>query len=584
VAKKEMESLLHEKIAEFRKQMTARELVIFDQRIFSDSPSTLQEIGDRYGISRERVRQVKKEKNIVKKMREYLKKGDPRFGMVRTFGIPHPTGRHTYLKRELAGMWLMKKDTAAATELLDEILSSHPDDIDTLLLAGRVYQNLQNSQKAMDAYSRVLSLDPTRQNVYLVLGGMYMDQQRWDEAQAVYLNFVEHFPESYAGYFFLGRISSINGDARVAQKYYEKTLEIEPDLIESRFELGGLYESEKKFKKAVEVYEEILKRNPSNSQAKMALGHSLYRQGFKKKAAEIFYELGQTSLEDREIVRILVRQYIDAQDYEAAIVIIRGLLKGSPENSDLKYLAGVSLDGLDEKESAIEQLKQVGPDSRFFQNAAVHAALLYQEMEQLPAAIDFLLETIRKDPDNPEFRLYLGSFYEQEEDYEKAEKALKEGLEIDPENPRLYFRLGVVYDKWNKKDASIATMKKVIQVEPDNANALNYLGYTYADMGIHLDEAERLIRKALKHKPGDGYITDSLAWVYYKRGQYEKALPLLEEAVRLVPDDPIVREHLGDVYAKLGMVSKALQSYRQSIENGHTDKALVEKKIQLLTQ
>ena len=52
----------------------------------------------------------------------------------------------TYLKRELAGMWLMKKDTAAATELLDEILSSHPDDIDTLLLAGRVYQNLQNSQ------------------------------------------------------------------------------------------------------------------------------------------------------------------------------------------------------------------------------------------------------------------------------------------------------------------------------------------------------------------------------------------------------------------------------------------------------
>ena len=288
------------------------------------------------------------------------------------------------------------------------------------------------------------------------------------------------------------------------------------------------------------------------------------------------------SLEDKEFVRILVRQYIDAQDYEAAIVIIRGLLKGAPENSDLKYLAGVSLDGLDEQEAAIEQLKQVAPDSRFFQNAAVHAALLYQEMEKLQAAIDFLLETIRKDPDNPEFRLYLGSFYEQEEAYEKAEAVLKEGLAIDPENPRLYFRLGVVYDKWDKKDASIATMKKVLQFEPDNANALNYLGYTYADMGIHLDEAERLIRKALEHKPGDGYITDSLAWVYFKRGQYDKALPLLEEAARLVPDDPIVREHLGDVYSKLGMVAQALESYRQSIENGHAEKASVEKKIQLL--
>ena len=77
VAKKEIEALLHTKIAEFRKKMTPREKEIFDLRIFSDSPVTLQEIGDRYGISRERVRQV--EKNIVKKMREYFKREIPDF-------------------------------------------------------------------------------------------------------------------------------------------------------------------------------------------------------------------------------------------------------------------------------------------------------------------------------------------------------------------------------------------------------------------------------------------------------------------------------------------------------------------------
>jgi RNA polymerase sigma-32 factor len=77
MAKKEIESLLHNKIAEFKKTMTSRELEIFDQRIFSDSPATLQEIGDRYKISRERVRQV--EKNIVKKLREFFKRGIPDF-------------------------------------------------------------------------------------------------------------------------------------------------------------------------------------------------------------------------------------------------------------------------------------------------------------------------------------------------------------------------------------------------------------------------------------------------------------------------------------------------------------------------
>lgn len=77
VAQKEMETLLHSKVAEFRKEMTERELEIFDQRIFSDNPATLQEIGDQYGISRERVRQV--EKNIIKKMREFFKQEIPDF-------------------------------------------------------------------------------------------------------------------------------------------------------------------------------------------------------------------------------------------------------------------------------------------------------------------------------------------------------------------------------------------------------------------------------------------------------------------------------------------------------------------------
>ena len=77
MAKKEIESLLHNKIIEFKKTMNSRELEIFEQRIFSDSPATLQEIGDRYNISRERVRQV--EKNIIKKLREFFKREIPDF-------------------------------------------------------------------------------------------------------------------------------------------------------------------------------------------------------------------------------------------------------------------------------------------------------------------------------------------------------------------------------------------------------------------------------------------------------------------------------------------------------------------------
>ncbi|MEA1899877.1 MAG: RNA polymerase factor sigma-32 [Thermodesulfobacteriota bacterium] len=72
VAKKEIEELLHNKIEIFKKKMNKRELEIFNLRIFSDDPATLQEIGDRYGISRERVRQI--EKSLIKKLREFFKR------------------------------------------------------------------------------------------------------------------------------------------------------------------------------------------------------------------------------------------------------------------------------------------------------------------------------------------------------------------------------------------------------------------------------------------------------------------------------------------------------------------------------
>ncbi|MCP4672336.1 MAG: sigma-70 family RNA polymerase sigma factor [Desulfobacula sp.] len=79
VAKKEIEDILHVKVKAFKKTLNERELDIFDRRIFSDSPQTLQQIGEIYSISRERVRQI--ENNIIKKMKAFFKKDMPDFDM-----------------------------------------------------------------------------------------------------------------------------------------------------------------------------------------------------------------------------------------------------------------------------------------------------------------------------------------------------------------------------------------------------------------------------------------------------------------------------------------------------------------------
>ena len=125
-------------------------------------------------------------------------------------------------------------------------------------------------------------------------------------------------------------------------------------------------------------------------------------------------------------------------------------------------------------------------------------------------------------------------------------------------------------------------MRTVISLDPKHANALNYLGYTYADLGQNLDEAERLIKEALKYKPDDGYITDSLGWVYYKKGEFDKALKYLKKAIELVPDDPIMLEHMGDAYLKLDDKPNALKFYLKSLKFKDKDTEALKEKIRQL--
>jgi Tfp pilus assembly protein PilF len=262
------------------------------------------------------------------------------------------------------------------------------------------------------------------------------------------------------------------------------------------------------------------------------------------------------------------------------------MLKEAPNSSDIHHLLGIAYYGKNDYETAVTHFTKVMPKSRFYQDAVVHSAYIYQEKGEPGKAIEYLKQAIASQPKNAEFKYYLGTFYEDLENYADAEKYIKQAIEVEPDNPRYYFRLGVVYDKWNKKQTSMEMMRKVISLDPKHANALNYLGYTYADLGENLDEAERLIKEALKYKPNDGYITDSLGWVYYKKGQYDKAIKYLKKAIDLVPDDPIMLEHLGDAYLKVNDKANALKYYQKSLlkKEKENDKKALEIKIQALTQ
>jgi len=114
-----------------------------------------------------------------------------------------------------------------------------------------------------------------------------------------------------------------------------------------------------------------------------------------------------------------------------------------------------------------------------------------------------------------------------------------------------YFR-GICAERSKQWPQAEADMKKALELFPDQPLVLNYLGYSWVDQGVHLDEGMDMIRRAVEQRPDDGYIVDSLGWAYFRIGNYDEAVKNLERAVELKPDDPTINDHLGDAYWRVG--------------------------------
>lgn len=487
-----------------------------------------------------------------------------------------------FLGTELCLLLVEQNQHEQALAITEELLVKNQRNVDILILHGRINHILKRYETARNAYTTVLEIDPNQEDTYLLLGAILTEKNELEEAITLYQKLVRYFPGSYAGYFLIGKIRKKQNKDMEALSSFERAIELQPALVEARFELADLYKKNGDNQKAIQMYKEIITVSPGNVRAQLELALLYQKAGRAKEAGEILYLLGKRSAEDTATLRKIIRLYIDTKNYEQAIFILTGMLKGAPESSDLYYVIGVAEDERGNWRKSIESFQRVEKATRFYENAVVHISYLTQQHIGLDAAIKYLEDIVSQNSDNTEFLLYLGSFYEEKKMYARAVEILNSGLSSDPANIKLRFRLGVVYDKWGKKDACIAEMKTVIAQDPKDHHALNYLGYTYADLGIHLDEAENLIRKALSLKPDDGYITDSLGWVYYQSGRYQEAVDTLEKARSLVADDPVILEHLGDAYHKIGKSEKALEMYRKSLVHKKDGQEELEKKIREL--
>ena len=242
---------------------------------------------------------------------------------------------------------------------------------------------------------------------------------------------------------------------------------------------------------------------------------------------------------------------------DSAIIYLRLALYTGGDNALQLVSLADKYEQQDQHERALEIYERIPADSPVKPESEIQRAINLHVLERSDEAIAILEGLIAENPQNVSAISTLGGVYRAKEQWQDAivayTKAIEQfGPDPDPIRWNFFYHRAIAYERSKQWPPAEADLLKALELYPDHPLVLNYLGYTWADQGVNLDEAFAMIERAVEQRPRDGYIVDSLGWAYYRLGDYESAVRYLERAVELRPDDPVINDHLGDAYWMVG--------------------------------
>jgi Flp pilus assembly protein TadD len=210
---------------------------------------------------------------------------------------------------------------------------------------------------------------------------------------------------------------------------------------------------------------------------------------------------------------------------------------------------------------AIKIYDKIPQSSPLHRNAEIQIASDLDALDRNDEAKKRLEKLVADHPKDNEAILALANILRGRKQFAECADAYSKAIANIPTPEKanwvvFYFR-GICYERSKQWPQAEADLKKALQLYPDQPLVLNYLGYSWIDQGVHLDEGMNMIRRAVEQRPDDGYIVDSLGWANFRIGNYDEAVKDLERAVELKPDDPTINDHLGDAYWRVGRVLEA---------------------------
>jgi tetratricopeptide (TPR) repeat protein len=495
----------------------------------------------------------------------------------------NPAGN--YLAARHAGN---ERDAATAATYYLNVLKTDPRNADLLersFLSVLTDGNIEEAGKLAD---KVLQVDHTDRIARLVIGVRALKQKQYGTAR-------QDFSQSVRGPVTDLTASLLSawalygaGDTRPAIDTLDKLTGPDWYGIFKDLHAGLILDLANNKKDAGKRYERAYKADPTALRTVQAYGRYLSRNGSKDDSLKIYQDFDKV-LPDHPLIAEEIKHVsagdklpplVDSPQSGAAEALYGlGASIGRRGGEDLALiylqlalylepshaLAMLSLadlyESLKKPDLAIKVYERMPSTSPLSRDAEVQRADDLDQLDRSDEAKKLLDHVIAERPRDTAAIIALGNIQRGRKEF--ADCASSYGKAIDtvavPEKSNwvmFYFR-GICYERSHQWPDAEADMKKALALYPDQPLVLNYLGYSWIDQGVHLDEAMDMIRRSVEQRPDDGYIVDSLGWAYFRTGNYDEAVKNLERAVELKPDDPTINDHLGDAYWRAGRTLEA---------------------------
>jgi len=500
-----------------------------------------------------------------------------------------------------------------ALEQYKEINRLDPSDMESALWLARLYRLKNEHEKAEQVLKSILKTDPENEAAVEHLTQLLMDEGKADEAVSLLEGITAHSPTAVL-LDLLGDAYTQAHELPKAEQAYRKAMEMDPSELSHQRGLGQTLLSEEKYSEALAVYQKLSDLMPDDSDVYLRLAQ-VYRELHQLDKAEesllrakqyapgdlnvlyneaILYE-SQGRYEDairvlsdaaagikaqpptvssrRRSLAILYQQlgdlYRETQNYQAAIYTFEELGHlGEEEDRRARMKIMDTYRAAKDLPKALQTGKEALAKYPADQGIRASQALLLGENGQTDEAVKTLRGQLRGNEGDRETYLNIAQVYERGRRYKEAEEAARaaEALPGQPrENAMVWGMLGAIYERQKFYDRAEAEFKKALAADDKSGFVLNYYGYMLGDLGIRLEEAESLVRRALKEEPYNGAYLDSLGWILYKQNKLDAAEATLRKAVARESHDPTILSHLGDVYAKSGRTDLAASQWEKAL-------------------